>query len=184
MSARIASAPPPYPEEIQARFDRIMPPGVPPLVLFTTLARDERLFQRFVGGSLLDKCQLPLRRREIVIDRVTARCGSEYEWGVHVTFFGAKAGLTDAHIHSLVHGNADDDCWEDEAERVLIRVCDALDAEATIDETLWRQLSAHFSDTECLEVLMLAGFYRMVSYITNATALPLESYAARFPSKS
>ncbi len=28
---------------------------------------------------------------------------------------------------------------------------------------------------------MLAGFYRMVSYLTNTLRLPLESYAARFP---
>jgi hypothetical protein len=29
--------------------------------------------------------------------------------------------------------------------------------------------------------MMLAGFYRTVSYITNAVRLPLETYAARFP---
>ena len=32
-----------------------------------------------------------------------------------------------------------------------------------------------------VEVLMLAGFYRAVSYLTNALRLPLESYGARFP---
>jgi hypothetical protein len=26
-----------------------------------------------------------MREREIVIDRVTASCGAEYEWGVHVS---------------------------------------------------------------------------------------------------
>jgi hypothetical protein len=29
--------------------------------------------------------------------------------------------------------------------------------------------------------VVLAGYYRMVSYLTNALRLPLESYAARFP---
>ena len=32
-----------------------------------------------------------------------------------------------------------------------------------------------------LELLLLAGFYRTVSYLTNALRLPLEPYAARFP---
>jgi hypothetical protein len=32
-SPRIAPVPPPYPPELQAVFDRIMPPGVPPLAL-------------------------------------------------------------------------------------------------------------------------------------------------------
>src|SRR5262249_14741974 len=46
MSNRIEPAQPPFSPEVQAWLDRIMPPGVPPLALFTTLARDERLFQR------------------------------------------------------------------------------------------------------------------------------------------
>ena len=90
---RIAPANAPYPAEIQARFDALMPPGVAPLVLFRALARDQRLFQRFMGAGLLDKGHLTLRQREIVIDRVTARCGSEYEWGVHIAFFAKRAGL-------------------------------------------------------------------------------------------
>ena len=93
MSARIAPAKPPFSEDIQAAFDRIMPPGVPPLALFTTLARDARLFARLRGGALLDKGHLTLRQREVVISRVTARSGSEYEWGVHVAFFAKTAGL-------------------------------------------------------------------------------------------
>jgi hypothetical protein len=53
-----------------------MPPGREPLVLFTTLARDERLFERFFAGGLLDQGQVTLRQREIVIDRTTALCRS------------------------------------------------------------------------------------------------------------
>ena len=64
-----------------------MPPAVPPLMLFTTLARDPRLFGKFFAAGLLDRGHLTLRQREIVIDRTTALCGSEYEWGVHVALF-------------------------------------------------------------------------------------------------
>ena len=99
-SPRIAPATPPYAPEIQARFDAIMPPGIAPLTLFRVLARDQRLFARFAGGSLLDKGHLTLRQREIVIDRVTARCGSEYEWGVHIAFFAERAGLDAAQQRS------------------------------------------------------------------------------------
>jgi hypothetical protein len=34
-----------------------------------------------------------------------------------------------------------------------------------------------------LELLLLAGFYRTVSYLTNSLRLPLETYAARFPTE-
>lgn len=181
MSARIASAVPPFSPAIQSRLDGLMPPGVPPLALFTMLARDERLFLRFMGGGLLDAGNLTLRQREIVIDRVTARCGSEYEWGVHVAFFARRAGFTDAQLRSLVHGVPDDACWAEEPERLLLRVCDALHETAMIEGDLWTVFAAEFSETACLEVLMLAGFYRTVSYLANAATLPLEPFAARFP---
>ena len=92
MSApRIAPLEPPYPEPVQAALDRIMPKGVPPLALFRTLARNERVFLRVMADGLLDRGSITLREREIVIDRTCARCGSEYEWGVHVAFFAERA---------------------------------------------------------------------------------------------
>jgi hypothetical protein len=80
-ACRVEPVQPPFPPELQAVFDRIMPPGVPPLQLFTTLARVPRIYERFRAGSLLDRGPLSLRHREIVIDRTCARCGCPYEWG-------------------------------------------------------------------------------------------------------
>src|SRR5512147_386621 len=110
MAARIAAATSPFSHEVQERLTRRMPSGRAPLVLFTTLARDERLFKRFFDSGLLDRGNLSIRQREIVIDRTTALCRSEYEWGVHVAFFRAKAELTDDQIRSLVHGGPGDSC--------------------------------------------------------------------------
>ena len=179
-SPRIALAEAPYPPEIAARFDALMPPGLAPLMLFRALARDKRLIERFMGGGLLDKGHLALRQREIVIDRVTARCGSEYEWGVHIAFFAKRAGLDAGQQRSLVHGGAGDACWSVE-DALLIRFCDALHERCDIDDGLWGELRAGFSEEAILELLLLAGFYRTVSYLTNALRLPLEAYAARFP---
>jgi alkylhydroperoxidase family enzyme len=179
MPARMAPLAPPYEPALQAWFDRVMR-GRPPLRLFTTLARDRRLFEKFAAGSLLDRGHLTLRQREIVIDRTTALCGSEYEWGVHVATFGAKAALDDAQIHSLVHGGPADPCWPDE-ERNLLRLCDALHRECNLEDTLWHALRAQFAEQAVLELLLLAGFYRTVSYLTNALRLEPEAEAARFP---
>lgn len=180
MTARIAPARPPYSAEVQAAFDRIMPPGIPPLVLFTTLARDARLFARFHGGSLLDNGHLSLRQREIVVDRITALSGSAYEWGVHIAAFAQQAGLDAAQQRSLVRGGTKDACWSAE-DRLLLRACDKLHADCDIDDALWRELRAVFSEAALIEILMLAGYYRTVSYLTNALRLPLETYSARFP---
>jgi alkylhydroperoxidase family enzyme len=180
MSERIVPAAAPFAGNIQALLDKVMPPGVAPLVLFTTLARDERLFTKFFSGGLLDKGHLNLRQREIVIDRTTALCGSEYEWGVHVTLFADRVGLTADQLLSIVHGGADDPCWSED-DRLLLRLCDELHRTCTLDDPLWRDLRAVHSEEALLELLMLAGFYRTVSYLTNALQLPLEHFAARFP---
>lgn len=181
MPARIAPAAPPFAADVQAQLDRLAPPGRPALSLFTLLANDPRLFQRLIGGSLLDKGNLTLRQREIVIDRITALGGCEYEWGVHVALFKDKAGFTDEQVYSLVHGTADDDCWSEDRERILIRTCDALHGSCTVPADVWVRLSGNFSEPAILEVLMLAGFYRTITYLANATELPLEPFAARFP---
>lgn len=180
MTARIASAPAPYAPDIQAWLDRTMPPGQPPLVLFTTLARDPRLFTKFFSAGLLDRGHLTLRQREIVIHRTTVLCHSEYEWGVHVALFSARVGFDAAQLRSLAAGSADDAPWSDD-ERSLLRLCDALHRDCTLDDALWRELTQYFSDEAMLELMMLAGFYRTVSYLTNALCLPLESGAGRFP---
>ena len=180
MTARIAPASAPYSPEVQACFDRTMPPGTPPLLLFTTLARDERLCRKFFAAGLLDRGHLTLRQRELVIDRTTALCRSEYEWGVHVAIFGRRVGLGPEQLHSLVHGGPQDPCWS-APERVLLQLCDALHHTSTIEDALWQELRVQFSEEAMLELLLLAGFYRSVSYLTNALRLPLEANGARFP---
>lgn len=183
MNARISPAQPPFPADVQAWLERVMPPGRQPLRLFTTLARDPRLFQRFFAGGLLDRGNLTLRQRELVIWRTTALHGSEYEWGVHVALFGARLGLNDEQHRSLVGGSPDDPCWPAE-DRLLLQMCDDLYYWSTVAETTFESLRAQLGELAVLELLMLSGFYTTVSYLANALALPLEPGTAGFPSSS
>ena len=72
MTPRIEPAARPYDADMETTLERLMPPGVEPLVLFRTLARNPRVFRRFMAGGLLDKGTLTLRERELVIDRACA----------------------------------------------------------------------------------------------------------------
>jgi alkylhydroperoxidase family enzyme len=177
---RVEPAPPPFAPAVQAAIDRVMPPGRAPLVLFTTLARDARLAARFFAGGLLDRGHLTLRQRELMIDRTTARCGSEYEWGVHVAIFGARAGIDAAQARSLVHGGPEDACWSDE-DRLVLRLADTLHDTNDVDDDLWQMLRCRFSAEALIELMMLAGSYHTVSWLARALRLPLEADAARFP---
>ena len=177
--SRIAPLQPPYAPEVQAQFDRIMR-GAAPLVLFRVMAGHPRAWEKFRGGSLLDKGPLSLREREIVIDRTCALNTCEYEWGVHVAAFAAAAELTQEQIRATVHGAADAACWS-AAEQAMVAAVDALHARSTLDEAEFKALAAHYDETKILEIILLCGFYRTVSYLCNALALPLEEKGARFP---
>jgi alkylhydroperoxidase family enzyme len=177
--SRIAPLEPPYAPDIQEQFDRIMR-GAPPLMLFRVMAGHARAWEKFRAGGLLDRGPLSLREREIVIDRTCALNKCEYEWGVHVAIFAAAAGLDEAQVRATVLENADTPCWSD-AERALISAVDALHHRATWTDAEFAALRAHFDEDKILEIILLCGFYRTVSYLANGLALPLEDNAARFP---
>src|SRR5438128_2656428 len=170
----------PYSPELQAVFDRIMPPGVPPLALFTTLARVPRIYERFRAGSLLDRGSVSLRHREIVIDRTCARCGCAYEWGIHAAFFAERAGLTPEQLRASVDGRADDATWTPD-ERLLIRLVDELHDSAQISDSLWQALAAAFSLEQILELIALVGFYHTIAFFANGLRLPAEPFAVEPP---
>jgi alkylhydroperoxidase family enzyme len=129
---------------------------------------------------LLDRGPLPLRDREIIINRTTALANCEYEWGVHVAFFAERAGLTATQIAATRNGFAGDLCWA-EAEQALIAAVDALHATATLSAAEFERLRAHYDESQVLEILLLCGFYRTVSYLANALALSPEPFGTRFP---
>jgi alkylhydroperoxidase family enzyme len=177
--SRIAPLNPPYAPDIQEQFDRIMR-GAPPLTLFRVMAGHARVWQKLTAGSLLEGGPLSLREREIVIDRTCALNRCEYEWGVHVAFFAKAAQLTEEQVRATVLGPADAPCWT-EAEKVMIAAVDALHQRSSLSDAEFKSLAAHCDDDKVLEIIMLCGLYRTVSYLANALDLPLEEKAARFP---
>jgi len=177
---RLAPLEPPYAESTAATLSEMMPPGVPPLLLFRTIAHNPRVLEKIRASNLLDRGSLERRQREIVILRTTARCGCEYEWGVHVSFFAAKVGLGDAEIAATVHGGSDAAAWS-ESERTLIRLVDELHDTACVSDALWADLRRHFRDDQLVELVVLAGFYHTISFVVNGLGVGMESFAARFP---
>jgi alkylhydroperoxidase family enzyme len=149
-------------------------------VLFTTLARAPRIWERFRAGSLLEPGPVSLRHREIVINRTCARCGCAYEWGVHVAFFAQRAALTPAQVRATLQGDADDSAWSDD-ERLLLRMVDELHDTANLSDEAWAGLKAAFSVEQILELIALVGFYHTVSYFANGLRLTLEPYSVPFP---
>lgn len=179
MTARITPIPSPFPPHAEKLFSRITPPGRQPLKLFRTMARSPRVLERMFAGALLDPGPLPLRDRELMILRTCARCGAEYEWGVHVAFFSGKAGLDPAQAAATCEDGIAA-CWTDR-DAMVLRLADELHAAAQPSEGLWQLLAKEFSEEQLLELLALAGYYHAISFIANATGVEPEEGVPRFP---
>ena len=182
--ARIAPLAEPYSEEVAAGLARWMPPGaaVEPLLLFRTILVNPRLSDamRTLGSHILGRrYSLSLRERELLIDRTCARCGAEYEWGVHASAFGAAAGLTPEEVDATLDPSGMR-AWP-RRDALLIRAVDALHGAGRIPDELWAELAAEWSPPQLLDIVATVGYYHLISFVCNATELPLEAWAARFP---
>jgi hypothetical protein len=174
-AGRIAPMEPENAPWLEQALTEIMPPEAPPLLLFRTLARNRRVFERLMAGSLLDRGILSLRERELVIDRTCALCAAWYEFDVHVAFFGSRVGLTDAQVADLRSQTVSEEHWS-LRERLLLRAVEAVHHEIDIPDDLWKDLIAEMGEEGVLELLALAGYYRTIAIFVRTLRLPAEQF--------
>jgi 4-carboxymuconolactone decarboxylase len=182
---RLQPLEPPYEPEVQRTLERMMGGmEIEPLKLFRVVAHNQRFLDKFrsTGTYLLNFGTVDALEREIVIHRTCARCGSEYEWGVHVVVFGRSVGLSDAQLRATEHGSADDAVWS-ARQVLLIRLVDELHETSRVSDELWEQLASNWSAEQLVELVALVGQYHTVSFLTNALDVDLEDFAQRFPAR-
>jgi 4-carboxymuconolactone decarboxylase len=199
MEPRIAPLQPPDTPAIQTALDRWMPPGrgEPPLSLFRTVVRHEHLSERMRGlGAVFlgPRSLVPPRVRELLVLRTSARCGAEYEWGVHVAGFAALVGLDPAAVRATTlappategaarsgaeAGRASS--TTDSGDALVLALADELHDTSTVSAPLWARLAAAFEPSQLLEMIAIAGFYHLIAYTVNALAIEHEPWAARLP---
>jgi alkylhydroperoxidase family enzyme len=153
-----------------------------PLNIFGVLGHHPKLLKRFMlmGGYLLNKGLIPAREREIVILRVGWNARARYEFGQH-TLIGGAAGLTDVEIAALTR-DAADHAWSTD-DRALIALADELAADDCVGDETWAALADRWSSAELIELLLVAGYYRMVSGFLNSAGVELDPGVPGFPER-
>ncbi|HVV77814.1 MAG TPA: carboxymuconolactone decarboxylase family protein [Mycobacteriales bacterium] len=154
----------------------------PSLNIFRTLGHNHELLKGFLalGSHLLRGDTLPAREREIVILRTGWRCGSEYEFGQH-TVIGLQAGLTDEEIARLA--DAREGSWSD-PDHHLVDMVDELCSHDMVSEPTWHALASRWNDAQLLELVVLTGYYRLVSGLLNSAGVALERDTPGWPEGS
>jgi hypothetical protein len=153
--------------------------GGQPLNIFGTMAHHPKLLKRFMtyGGYFLNKGLVPAREREVVILRVGWRTGSVYEFGQH-TLIGRQCGLTDDEIAALAQESAT--TWSSK-DSALIAMVDDLCADNCVSEGTWNALKSNWSDAQLVELVLLAGSYRMVAGFLNTMGVQLDTDTPGWP---
>jgi 4-carboxymuconolactone decarboxylase len=154
-----------------------------PLNIFLTLAKNEPLFTSFMqlGGYLLGRqFGVDRRERELVILRVGWRSGSDYEFGQH-TVIGKHVGVTEEEIVRLTQDGFAG--WSDD-DAALLAMADDLCADNVVSDATWARLAQRWSEQQLLDLLVLAGFYRLVSGFLRSVRVQREAGTPGFPEEA
>mgnify|MGYP001173731289 FL=1 len=153
-----------------------------PLNIFGVLGHHPKLLKRFnlMGGFLLNKGLLPERERELVILRIGWNANAVYEFGQH-TVIGLRCGLTGDEIAALTRATDTHDWRADDL--ALIAMADELAADDCVTDATWATLAARWSHAELVELLVVAGFYRLVSGFLNSAGVQLDNGVPGFPNR-
>jgi len=155
-------------------------PAGTPLNIFGTIAHHPKLLKRFMNfaGLFLNKGLLPAREREIVILRVGWNCQSVYEFGQH-TVIGQRVGLSLSEIDALTK-TMNEYQWSDR-DATLIAMSDDLCNDNCVSESTWKKLAADWKEDELIELVMVAGTYRLVSGFLNTMGVELDQDTPGWP---
>ena len=121
---------------------------------------------------------MPEPERELVILRVGGKAQAVSELGHH-TESGKRSGLTDEENPARTRSPYDHPrSAEDQA---LIALADDLAADDCVGNGTWLALTMRWSEAELVELLVLAGFYRLVSGFLNSAGVQLDDGVPGFP---
>ena len=123
--------------------------------------------------ALLTETKLDARLREMVILRVTQRCGGLYAWIQHVAIAVAN-GVSEAQVTALESGEITDQLFA-KRERAAFALADEVSHTARCSDYTFAAVRGLFSPCETVELLLLIGCFRMISGVMSTLEVEVES---------
>lgn len=143
------------------------------LNILGTLARHPALTRAYhtFNGHVLFATTLTPRQRELLVLRVAAVRGADYEWAQHVVL-GREAGLADDEIDRVAAG-PDAPGWS-ALDAALLRAADELVTDACITDATWRVLARELDDQQLLDLVFTVGAYDALAMALRSFRVPLD----------
>ena len=149
--------------------------------VYATFANHPALFQAIGGPAvhILHGNNLPDRAREVAIIRACARARGAYPYRQHAGI-GRSVGVTEPEIAAL--GQLRPTGLGEEA-RILVDMVDGLYQGNDLEDGLWARAQAAFSNEQIMDVILICGFYGLISAVLNVARTPLEPGSDSLPKR-
>ena len=147
--------------------------------VYTTFANHPALFQAIGGVAvhILHRNSLPDRAREVAIIRACARACGAYPYRQHVGI-GRSVGVSEAEIAMLGQLRP---AGLGEMPRILVEMVDGLHRDNDLDDGVWQRAQSVFSNDQIMDVILICGFYGLISTVLNLARTPLEPGSDSLP---
>jgi 4-carboxymuconolactone decarboxylase len=136
----------------------------------------EPVFNGFntMGGAFYGPASsLPPTLREIAILRVGYMSNAPYETYQHEAS-GRQNGLGDTQIEALKHGGEHKEAF-DEAQQAVVNFTEDVVKNVKASDATLAAVRKHLSDKQVLDLILLIGFYMMVSRFLETTGVELDA---------
>jgi len=143
------------------------------LNLLGTLARHPELARAYhtFNGYILFASTLTPRQRELLVLRVAAVQGSEYEWAQHAILAG-DAGLDEDEVARIIEG-PDAPGWPP-LDAAMVRAVDELIGEGAIGEATWSALAAELEIQQLMDLVFTVGAYEVLALALRSFDVELD----------
>jgi alkylhydroperoxidase family enzyme len=101
-----------------------------------------------------------------------------YEFGQH-TIIGERVGLSLDEVAALTR-DVDAGQWSED-DSYLIAMADELCADNCVSDATWQALTKRWNEAELVELVMVAGVYRLVSGFLNTMGVELDADTPGWP---
>jgi AhpD family alkylhydroperoxidase len=177
MQAALAALRPEAPRHPFPPRDPDRPKG---LNILGTLARHPQLARAFhtFNGHVLFGTTLTTRQRELLVLRVAAVRGCDYEWAQHAVLAG-DAGIAPDEVDRVAAG-PDAPGWE-AGDAALLRAVDELVRDAEVTDATWAALAAELDEQQLMDVVFTVGAYDLLAMALRSFGVALDADLQRKP---
>jgi alkylhydroperoxidase family enzyme len=157
-------------ESLTPLLERFQKAGMSVPVLYSTLANAPKMLHGWItfAWSLRNDAQTDRGLRELAIMRVAQLTGATYEWQAHWPM-AERFGMSREQLADLKDWESSE-LLSDE-QRLILALTDDLTLRLDVSEATWEALTAAYSSSDIVELVLTVAFYSCVSRVLGGFQL-------------